>query len=325
MYAEKYGLLLTLTLLIFGCQSQNIENKNISLSQENCLEIEHSQGKTCIPKNWQTVVTLDSVTAENLIALGIKPVGTTFSSLSQHFEDELINVTNIGEIGEPNLEKILQLKPDLIVGIDSNENIYNQLSQIAPTVLVKFNHSGEWREVFKNFSILINKEELWQKSITDYENRLVEFKQKMGNNLAEIEVSVVRIYPDSINLYLRDSFAGTILTDAGLSRPESQNIGAEEAQKITGNPIQMKISKEALNQADGDVIFIWTGENDPQINAELQQKIIELQKDPLWQNLKAVKNGRVYQVPSYWIGSGPLAANLILDDLFKYLVPLENK
>ena len=304
-----------ISLFSWGCQSANSPP---NIANQDCRQVNHSQGVTCIPNDWQTLVALDSVTAENLIALGIKPLGTTFSGISKHLEDRLTNVNNIGITGEPNIEKILALKPDLIVGIDSQENIYPQLSQIAPTALIKFTHSGHWKAVFQEFSTLIDKKEVEKEVMAKYHQRIAEFRSKIGDNPPVI--SVVRIYPDSINLYLRDSFVGTILADAGLPRPESQNLSAEEAKKIAGNEIQMSISKELLTKADGDVIFIWTGENDPKINEELQQKIIALQKDPLWQNLKAVKNGQVYQVPSYWIGSGSIAANLVLDDLFKYLI-----
>jgi iron complex transport system substrate-binding protein len=304
-----------ISLFSWGCQRAN--SPPVAVNQ-NCRQVNHSQGVTCIPDDWQTLIALDSVTAEGAIALDIKPLGTTFSGISKHLEDRLTDVKNIGTTGEPNLEKILALKPDLIVGIDSQENIYPQLSKIAPTTLIKFTHSGNWKAVFQEFSTFIGKKEVAEEVMAKYDQRIAKFKEKMGDRPPV--VSVVRIYPDSINLYLRDSFVGTILADAGLPRPESQNLSAEEAKKIAGNEIQMSISKELLSKADGDVIFIWTGENDPKINEELQTKIIALQKEPLWQNLKAVKNGRVYQVPSYWIGSGAIAANLVLDDLFKYLI-----
>jgi len=44
-------------------------------------------------------------------------------------------------------------------------------------------------------------------------------------------------------------------------------------------------------------------------------------KDPLWQKLEAVQNNRVFTVDfNYWSFGNVLAANAILDDLFKYLV-----
>lgn len=133
-------------------------------------------------------------------------------------------------------------------------------------------------------------------------------------------ISVIRIYPDGISLYLRDSFPGTILADVGLPRPPSQNLSATEAEKMAKNPIQKLISQELIPQADGDIIFIWTGENTVAGKQEAQQQLTQLQGDPLWQQLDAVKNGRVYQVPSYWIGSSAIAANLVIDDLFQYLI-----
>jgi iron complex transport system substrate-binding protein len=82
----------------------------------------------------------------------------------------------------------------------------------------------------------------------------------------------------------------------------------------------MAISQEVLSQVDGDVLFVWTAENEAGANQEAQKKLEKLQSDPLWKTLNVVQKNKVYFVPSYWIGSGPIAANAILDDLFKYLV-----
>ena len=75
-----------------------------------------------------------------------------------------------------------------------------------------------------------------------------------------------------------------------------------------------------IPEADGDMIFIWTGENTVEGKQQAQKQLTQLQGDPLWQQLEAVKNGRVYEVPSYWIGSSAIAANLVIDDLFQYLI-----
>ena len=45
-----------------------------------------------------------------------------------------------------------------------------------------------------------------------------------------------------------------------------------------------------------------------------------MQAIPLWFKLKAVQQGKVYQVGSYWVGTSPLAANRVIDDLFKFLL-----
>jgi iron complex transport system substrate-binding protein len=44
-------------------------------------------------------------------------------------------------------------------------------------------------------------------------------------------------------------------------------------------------------------------------------------KRPLWKKLKAVQQGRIYLVNGYvWTGSSYLAANAVINDLYKYLI-----
>jgi iron complex transport system substrate-binding protein len=272
------------------------------------------------------------VTFEYAIAAGLSPVATTFSDLSHHMEEETAKVKSIGTLGEPSLEKIVKLNPDLIVGLGFNQSAYSQTTLIAPTILFDYDHSGQWKLRFQEFANALNRAQVAEQVMADYKKRLKELrlKTRVAANTPsttsaqdygrQLEVSVIRVYPDSVSLYLRDSFSGTVLQDAGLARPPSQNIGAEEAKALYGNPIQTRISRELLHMADGDVIFVWTGESTAEGAASAQRNLDQLQHDPLWRQLRAVQAGRVYNVPSYWIGSGPIAANAILDDLSHHLV-----
>lgn len=280
-------------------------------------------GTTCVPNQFRRLVTLDAVSFEASLALGLKPVGTVVSSLSKHLQANLADVDNVGRQGEPSLEQVLALEPDLIIGLDSHRPIYTQLSAIAPTVLVQFDHSGQWQQTFRAVAEALGRSQIAQQIMADYYRRLETFKVCMGDTLEQIQVSVVRIYPNTISLYLRDSFAGTILQDAGLARPPAQDLEAAAAKRLTGNPIQITISRELLSHADGDVMFVWTAEDEAEIEPVAQRQWLTLQQDSLWQKLHAVQQGHVYFVSSYWIGSGPIAANRVVDDLFRYLVGTE--
>jgi iron complex transport system substrate-binding protein len=293
----------------------------LSTVSGDCYRVQHVMGETCVPNQPQRVVVLDSITFEYVTALGIKPIGATLSDqFSSHLQQNFTDIINIGNAGEPSLEKILALQPDLIIGGDYYQTIYPQSTQIAPTLLYEFEHSGQWKEIFMNLAQMLQKTEIAEQVMNDYYQRLDEFKQQMGERLEQTDVSVVRIYPDRINLYLKDSFCGTVLQDAGLPRPPDQDITASEAKTRFDNEIQVSISRELLHQADGDVMFVWTGENTADANLQAQKKLAELTADPLWQRLNVVQQNKIYQVPSYWIGSGPIAANAVIDDLFKYLV-----
>lgn len=157
----------------------------------------------------------------------------------------------------------------------------------------------------------LGKSKAAEQIIGKYYARLAQFKAQMGAQLKATEVSVVRIYPEGISLYQKGSFSGSILEDAGLYRPGSQR----------GEEVQQHISKERIRDADGDVIFVWSYSDDYKGDIQSQQTISQkLKADPLWLKLKAVKQEKVYEVPDYWIGFGPLAADAVVNDLFKYLV-----
>ena len=317
------GTLLASSLIACGRQgTDSVSDAQLS----DCRWMEHAAGRTCVPNQIERLVTLDTVSFENAIALGLKPVATVDTQrLDSLLTGQLDDVIDIGEVEAPNLERVLQLKPDFILGIDYQQRLYEQASQIAPTALVSFEHSGLWKEAFARTSQLLGLEEIGKQVMSDYQQRSQDFQQQLASQLqlassSPPKVSVVRVYPDATNLYFKESFPGTVLQDAGLARPEAQDITAVEAQNLYQNPIQASISAERLDYADGDAIFIWTSENTAEANENAEEKLAELQARPLWQNLKAVQANRVYLVPSYWIGSGPIAANKILDDLFEYLI-----
>jgi iron complex transport system substrate-binding protein len=305
--------------LFSACQPQSN-----SASDKPCHWVEHAAGKTCVPNRIERLVTLDEVSFENAIALGLTPIGTT-KTINPSLQNRLDNVVEIGLPGEPNLEKVLALKPDLILGLDYQQNSYHQASQIAPTVLIKLEHSGQWAEAFQAYGQALNQTEIGEQVMTDYQQRLQDFQQRFEtkstlNKTLPFRVSVVRIYPDVINLYFRDSFPGTILHAAKLDRPAAQDFSASQAQQRYQNPIQASISLENIEQTDGDILFILTAENTAEANQSAKKNWEKLKTEPLWQQMKAVQNDQVYFVPSYWIGSGPIAANAVIDDLFQYLL-----
>ena len=98
--------------------------------------------------------------------------------------------------------------------------------------------------------------------------------------------------------------------------PPSQDLDLEETKALASNPIQYTISEEVIDKADGDVVFVAVGNWDDKI----QEVLTSLKTDPLWAKLEAVEQGKVYEVGDYWIGTGVIAANAVLDDLFEYLV-----
>lgn len=309
-FVWQFCTAILIVIAIAACNNSSTQ-PNSTLT-ENCQVIEHAMGETCVPFNPQRIVVLGSTMLEAVSALDQKPVGSPLSFVPPFLDKE--GIVDLGDSDAINLERVLALKPDLILGITLDAPPYSQLSQIAPTVLVDFEHSGEWKEYFAFAGKVLGKSEEVNRVMSDYYQQAKELQKQIDSN--NYEISIVRIYPTHINLYTKSGFIGTVLEDAGLSRPPSQNLDLEETKQLTGSPIQYTISEEVIDKADGDAIFVvvtsW--------NKEAQDLLASLKADPLWSKLEAVQKGKVYEVGDYWIGSGVIAANAVLDDLEKYLV-----
>lgn len=224
--------------------------------------------------------------------------------MKQRFESSVSVGLHSGQLS---LEKILTIKPDLIFATDSYrtvESMYDRLSQIAPTVIAKWwdGRSIRWKECFQLFAQAFGKTSEAEEIVNAYNQRIAELQQQMGDRLPNTVISIIDIYPDRIRLFGKTNYiSSTILEDIGFPRPPSQEKNAD-------------ISLESIGDADGDIIFLMA--RDPE--AQLYQQVMN---HPLWKQLNAVQAGKVYKVEdSYWRGSGYIAANLVLDDLFKYLV-----
>jgi iron complex transport system substrate-binding protein len=101
-------------------------------------------GETCVPAHPQRVVALVSNAVVNLLSLGVQPIGAV-SNVPSFVLDQLKDVEILGYSEQVNLEKILLLKPDLILAQKWNaEAVYDKLSKIAPTV-VDDRKIGAWK------------------------------------------------------------------------------------------------------------------------------------------------------------------------------------
>lgn len=275
-----------------------------------CRQVKHIMGETCVPIHPQRVITLSLSTLGNVLALGVKPIATTNEvhqgekSLTL-LQGKTEGIKLIG-LSQPNLEATLLLKPDLIIGVDWFKPIYPILSKIAPTVLGELNYST-WEKHLTFVAEVLGKQEAEQALWKRYYQRIERLKQALGNRYQDKKISFIYVGRDRIHIDARNSYAGSIISDAILQRPVSQNIDAPYG----ASPISL----EELEKVDGDILFVTTFSNNG--NEFLKKQ----QQEPLWKTLKAVRENRVYYVDfTSWAATNMLGTDAVIDDLFKYLV-----
>lgn len=319
----KFLLIFLATLLflsISACNNDKLQPKQTQLnSSASCRKVEHIMGETCIPKNPQRIITLYTPPLANTLALGIKPIGMTpvtgvLDKFPEYLRDKVKGIEIVGNLNdEPNLEKIAQLKPDLIVGWDFHQKNYSLLAQISPTLLIPkdktISSRENWKEYTKFLAESLGKQESGQEILNSYNQRIKELKKVLNNKYLGKTISVAHVSDKyGIEAHTKNSFSGSILSDLGLQRPKSQDV-------IKPNGVIEAISQEKLELIDGDVLFVLNfSKND-------KRMLENLLKKPLWRNLKAVQQGQVYPVDGWtWIVANPLAADAVIDDLYRYLV-----
>ncbi|MEH2068038.1 MAG: iron-siderophore ABC transporter substrate-binding protein [Nostoc sp.] len=294
------------------------DSKSIS-SLSQVRVVQHFMGKTIVPAYPQRVVVLSGSCLENALALGIKPIAASklFVSQLQRLVGPLSGIEDVDWLS-PSIEKVLFLKPDLILGMHFHQDIYPLLSHIAPTVLAPPGTTGAWKESFAFTASVLGKTKIAQQVMDNYYARLTRFKAKMGDRLNTTLVSVAELRTDALWLWAKASFSGVILKDAGVARPYSQTLDSQATLSLGGGPAAYALSEELLSELDGDILFLVS--EDTLGKRDLYPILEQLKAKPLWSKLKVVQQEKVHEVGFYWVQFGPLAANRMIDDLERYLV-----
>jgi len=300
-------------LVLAACGSNDSEDGQNETGKDEAdndtaYTVEHAMDTTDIPATPEKVVILTNEGTEALLALGITPIGAVKSWTGDpwydHISDQMEDVEVVGTESQVNVEAIAKLKPDLIIGNKMRqEDIYSQLSAIAPTVFAE-TLRGDWEENFKLYAEATNEEDKGEEVLDNFDNRIAELQEKFADKL-DTEISLVRFMAGDVRIYHKDTFAGVILEQIGFARPKEQD---------KDDFAETNLSEERIPAMDGDILFYFTYETGDGEAKTLEEDFIN---NPLFQNLQVAKDGNVHKVDdAIWnTAGGVIAANKMLDEL----------
>jgi iron complex transport system substrate-binding protein len=303
------GALLLAGTLGAAAQSPTPDGASTASPTAGGRTVTHLLGTTEVPADPQRVVTLEAESLDPVLALGVTPVGTgTFADRIPipAYLNAPEGITDVGA-GEPDLERVALLEPDLIIGMNwAVEPVQSELNQIAPTVALD-GTATNWKANLQIVAAALGRQAEADAAMAVYEARTQELAAALGDRLPTTEVSVVRFRQDQVLAYVKSSFSGGIIEDVGLPRPQAQDVA--------GDFTFVEMSAEQIPQMDGDVMFVFT------LGEAGQAQYEAFTSNPLWGRLQVVQDGRVHEVSlEYWNGPNLLAANALLDDLERTLV-----
>ncbi|RKD69512.1 iron complex transport system substrate-binding protein [Sinobaca qinghaiensis] len=294
------GFLLCLAFFLSACGSSSEgnsdagENEQAEESGSDTRTVTAENGEVEIPADPERVIALQF--AGDLLALGIEPIGvdSTIKNNSEQLEEELADAE---DVGDPSVEKVLEMEPDLIVAPTYlEENVISQLEQIAPTVTAPWAEMDAKEEV-AYFGEMLGREEEADEWIASYEQQAEDAKEQIsgiiesGETVGVYELSAKEIYVHttpgrgSYNLYETLDLPAPDLVQEEVLDPGEQFAA---------------LSLETLPDYAADHMFVTVYEEGGVEEAE------QLMESSIWKSLPAYQNDQIYMVPleKFWFNDG---------------------
>ncbi|HEV7648873.1 MAG TPA: iron-siderophore ABC transporter substrate-binding protein [Actinophytocola sp.] len=258
------------------------------------VSVEHKYGTTEIPKEPKRVVTLGLSDQDAVLALGVKPVGAVDWFAERPFgvwpwaKDRWGTDTPqlVGERDDVDLEKVLGLKPDLILALYSGmtKDQYTELSKIAPTVGQPkdfADYGAPWQDMTKMTGEALGKAGEADKLIKDIDAKFADVRDAHQDWKGK-SVAVVDPYqPGRYAVFQKTDPKAVFMSEMGFVVPNAINEAA-------GDNNAAEVSSERADLIDTDLLLFLTA--DPSAQARVRA-------DPVYKGLSVAKENRAMFVP----------------------------
>jgi len=306
------ALALAVSLVAAGCVTPSADPAS---SDEQGRTIEHATGTTVVPQDVERVVALEWNLVEDLLALGIQPVGVAdVDGYEKWVKAEPALADDVEDVGtrqEPNLETIASLDPDLILGVEfRHAEIEDRLDQIAPTLTFD-PYPGEGGQTqldrvmdnFRTVAQAVDRTAEANATLADLGTTFDDAEQRLeAANGTEHGIVLAQAFTQEGSPTIR------LLTNTSFGVQVLERIGLENAWEDEFQPYGFStVGLEALEQVE-EATFLYAAQpDDDPFNGTYSD-------DPAWRNLTFVQEDRVYPLGAdVWLFGGPLSASYLAE------------
>lgn len=299
-------LSIAVLLLLAACGSSGDKDGNSAESSNGTRLFTTINGDIEIPAHPQRIVTQGFL--PYFIQFGVKPVGAPSWEIEYpHLAGKTDGITDIGVIDAGSVETILSLQPDLIVTVA--QEMYEQLSKIAPTIVIPYEAVGDVYTDTRLFGNLLGKEAEAEQWLMDFDKKVADSREKLQAVVKDGDTfSLIGAFDKTYYIYGDGIYRGgqAIYKHLGLHPP-----AIIQQQLMDADKDLIEVSLEVIPDYAGDHIFL-----DVSNGAKFDES------DAVWQSIDAVKNGRVYRLNTdvFW-PYDPLAVYMQLNEVLELLAP----
>lgn len=247
-------------------------------------------GRTVTVERHDRVITLIGSFTDMWLLAGGEVVGAANDSWTSFDLNLGEDVINIGSHLEPDIEKIIAAKPDLVIAsanTDADMDMEKILTNAGITVAYfSVSNFNEYMNMLSICTDITGRKDLFEKNGTEVQKLVEAARERVNQRNLEGKKAprIVFLRASASSIKAKGSYGnvgGEMLAELGCI-----NIADEDDSLLDD------LSMEAIIAADPDFIFVTTQGKDAEA---IQQNIVDtLLNNPAWNRLSAVKNGQYY-------------------------------
>ncbi|GAA3390671.1 iron-siderophore ABC transporter substrate-binding protein [Cryptosporangium minutisporangium] len=276
------------------------------------VEVKDERGTVRLDAPAANIVSLEWGLTETLLALGVKPVGAADVKGYNVWDKSIAlepSTPDVGTRGEPSLDAIAALKPDLVVSVtDVPENVLAQIEKTAPVLALRGSDStdpiGYMRRTVETLATITGTEDKGKELLAGFDKKIEDGKAALAKAgkaggpfvMADGWVDSGTV---SIRMFTPGSFFGAIGQELGLK--SQWTSGGDKDYGLAQTDL------EGLTKiTDPKTSFVYVA-NDGEANSTF---IKSVESNAVWKQLPFVKTGgNVHRLPDgiWMFGSTPSA------------------
>ena len=197
------------------------------------IKITHKLGETEVTKNPSRVIVFDYGIADALNTLDVEIIGlpkSSLPSLLSKYEDG--KYENVGSLKEPDMEKVYELKPDLIIMSGRLESYYEELNKIAPTIYLGVDNTdylGSFKKNMETLGQIFDKEKDVKAQVAKVEEAI----SKVNEKAEGVNALIALANDNAFSVYGEGSRFGIIHKEFGIEAVDKTIESSTHGQKAS--------------------------------------------------------------------------------------------
>lgn len=289
-------LMMFAVLAACGAEEEATDSQTADAQTTETVKVTHELGETEVPKNPEKVVVFDFGILDTLDQLGVESVaGVAQGNIPTYLEqyEDTEKYENIGTLKEADFEAIHAMDPDLIIISGRQAEMYNEFSDIAPTIHLGVDTTDYMNSFTMNMETvgeIFGKEAEIEEELAAINEQIEGIKEKTATS--DEKGLIVLANEGKVSAYGAASRFGIIHDVFGVKQADEGIEASTHGQSIT---------YEYILDTNPDMMFVVDRNaavgNDASAKDSLENELV--QKTNAYQNDKII-----YLDPDYWYLSG---------------------